>query len=231
MERETTDLPEGPEALDVPSAPSSTGSGVSGAAPAPPPALDILSRVDLLRVRLLLGSLEDKDVRRRTAGWIAQARRVSVETGAVVTLDAGEVRWQRLPTACSRPGRYRRPEEPRFGVELAGFHLHATAGDDRPEAGPGLMDALGAAFHGRPAVVVTDLEDGCFGVDYHRDAYVGRLVNDPAARLAALALDVGVFCAAEGLGLWSAGRGAPDEGRAAAREIHPRRPTPNSKTR
>ncbi|MFB6240150.1 MAG: hypothetical protein ABEJ46_01035 [Gemmatimonadota bacterium] len=169
-ERQTTDLPEGPEALGV------------------------LSRTDLARIDLLLGSLASPGDRGRILGWVRAAREDSVETGGAVVLGDGGVRWVRLPSATEEAGRYRRPAEPRFAVELAGFHVHATPGKDRPVAGPSLMDVMSAAFHGGPRLVVTDLGEGCFNADYYRDAVAGRLVAEPRARLDPVALDLGVFC-------------------------------------
>lgn len=115
----------------------------------------------------------------------------------MTVLEEGEVRWVRLPTATAEAGRYRRPAGSRFAVELAGFHLHTTPGDDRPAAGPSLMDAMSAAFHAGPRLVLTDLEEGCFDVDYYRDAVAGRLVDAPRHRVDAVALDLGVFCGPE----------------------------------
>jgi hypothetical protein len=97
----------------------------------------------------------------------------------VVVLEEGEVRWVRLPSNTVEAGPYRRPAEPRFAVELVGFRLDATPGDDRPAAGPSLMDAMSAAFHGGPRLVLTDLGSGCSDVDYYRDAVAGRLPGAP----------------------------------------------------
>lgn len=159
--------------------------------------LDQLSRVDALRISLVSRSLDAGDVRCRIARWIAGARSQGPETGGAVIWSNGDVKWRAIPSASRGEGRYRRPPQPRFPVELASFHLHATEDDDRAAAGPSLMDALSAAFDGRPRVVVTDLADGRFDVDYYRDAHAAGRAAAVEGRLKTVAVDLGIFEASD----------------------------------
>ncbi len=172
-------------------------------------ALEVLSRVDWLRISLILDSLESDEAICSISSWIDRARNDSVETGGVVTRQKDQVRWRTIPSSTRTAGRYRRPEEPRFRLELAAFHLHATEEDDRPAAGPSLMDVLGAAFDGAPRLVVTDLGAGEFDVDYYRDANglaAGAAID---TRLKPVDLDLGVYRVPP--------RGCPADGRASSR--------------
>ena len=156
-------------------------------------ALEVLSRVDWLRISLILDSLESDQAVCSISSWINRARNDSVETGGVVTRQRDQVRWRTIPSSTRTAGRYRRPEEPRFQLELAAFHLHATEEDDRPAAGPSLMDVLGAAFDGGPRLVVTDLGAGEFDVDYYRDANGLAGGAGIGTRLKPVDLDLGVY--------------------------------------
>ena len=156
-------------------------------------ALEVLSRVDWLRISLILDSLESDEAVCSISSWIHRARNDSVETGGVVTRQRDQVRWRTIPSSTRTAGRYRRPEEPRFQLELAAFHVHATEEDDRPAAGPSLMDVLGAAFDGGPRLVVTDLGAGEFDVDYYRDANGLAGGAGIGTRLKPVDLDLGVY--------------------------------------
>jgi hypothetical protein len=173
-------------------------------------ALDVLSTVDWLRISLILDSLASDEAVCTISSLIDRARGDSVETGGVVTRQKDRVGWRTIPSGTRTAGRYRRPEEPRFRTELAAFHLHATKEDDRPAAGPSLMDVLGAAFDGAPRLVVTDLGDGAFNVDYYRDANGLAAGARIGTRLKPVALDLGVYRVLP--------HGCPADGRAPSRD-------------
>ena len=59
------------------------------------------------------------------------------------------------------------------------------------------MDAFGAAFDGRPRLVITDLGAGRFDMDYYRDAHAMGRGEEVRGRLKTVDLDLGVFAASD----------------------------------
>ena len=173
--------------------------------------LERMSRVDFLRITVIQASLEDPETVATIVGWLGQARADSVESGGVIAWQDGKPRWHALPSASPMAGRYRRPPVPQFAVELAGFHLHATDEDDAWAAGPSLMDALSAAYDGRARVVITDLGDRCFDVDYYRDAHGSPDAGAKSERLRIVDLDLGVYTDRSGTAGDAAVCGTPRE--------------------
>ncbi len=130
-----------------------------------------LSAVDLLRITLLLDTLDQPEPVRQLRRYIVADRAdTASEHGGLCFLEGGAVTFRKF--ASQRQGgdnQYFWSGEmlQQRVLSLVLWHCHTNKNAETPPAGPGLDDMHHAAWHDYPGLVISLLRDDAVNIDYY----------------------------------------------------------------